>query len=149
MSITISAPTAGDREQWESLYYGYAEFYQVPMNAAILENNWGWINDENFPFFARLAKTDDGDAVGLMHFRAMPSPLRGRMTGFLDDLFVVPENRGTGVVEALFEEMKATAKTEGWPAVRWITAETNYRGRAVYDRLAEKTIWQTYQLPID
>ena len=149
MSITVNMPAAEDRAQWEALYHGYAEFYKMPMTDAVLENNWGWIHDENFPFFARLAKTGDGKAVGLMHYRAMPSPLRGRMVGFLDDLFVLPEHRGTGVVEALFEEMKVTAKAEGWPAVRWITAEDNYRGRAVYDRLAEKTIWQTYQLNID
>ncbi|WP_238377070.1 hypothetical protein [Neptunomonas antarctica] len=37
----------------------------------------------------------------------------------------------------------------GWPLVRWITAENNYRARSVYDKLATKTHWQTYQLAID
>ena len=30
--------------------------------------------------------------------------------------------------------------------VRWITADDNYRGRNVYDRLATRTMWVTYDL---
>lgn len=146
MNITVAPPTPADREQWEALYYGYAEFYEMPMDKAILDNNWNWIFDENFPFYALLAKTDDGKAVGLMHFREMPSPLRGRMVGFLDDLFIPPELRGQGIVETLFTALDQALIEKNLPAIRWITAENNYRGRAVYDRLAEKTHWVTYQM---
>lgn len=148
MNVTVAPPVAADREQWENLYYGYAEFYQVPMNQDILDNNWNWIFDEDFPFYALLAKTDDGKAVGLMHFREMPSPLRGRMVGFLDDLFIPPELRGQGIVEALFKALDQACADKDLPIIRWITAEDNYRGRAVYDRIGEKTHWQTYQMSI-
>jgi hypothetical protein len=30
--------------------------------------------------------------------------------------------------------------------IRWITAENNYRARGVYDRLATRTNWVTYDL---
>ncbi len=30
--------------------------------------------------------------------------------------------------------------------MRWITAEDNYRGRSVYDRVALKTSWITYNI---
>ena len=68
--------------------------------------------------------------------------------GFLDDLFVVPEARGKDVVEALYAELNNFGKEKGWPFVRWITADNNYRARSVYDKIAEKTAWVTYQLDI-
>ncbi|EPJ46282.1 MAG: acetyltransferase [Osedax symbiont Rs2] len=147
MTYTINAPQLEDREQWQRLYYGYAEFYQVPMNQKILDQVWSWIFADEQPFYALIAKDEKGQAVGLMHYRSMPSPLRGATVGFLDDLYVDPGTRGSGVVDLLFERLQQQAKVHSWPFVRWITAENNYRGRAVYDRLAEKTQWQTYQFP--
>lgn len=148
MNITVTPLDKDDREQWQQLYYKYADFYQMPMDEDILDNIWSWIFDDHEDFYALMAKDEDGKALGLMHYRAMPSPLRGKKTGFLDDLYVTPEARGTGVVERLFEKLEADGKAKEWPSIRWITAENNYRGRAVYDRLAEKTIWQTYQLTL-
>ena len=84
-----------------------------------------------------------------MHCRDMVSPLRGAHVGLLDDLFVLPECRGQQVVEQLFVRLEKEAQHHNWTAVRWITAEDNYRARAVYDRLAEQTIWKTYQLNVE
>ncbi len=139
---------SNDREQWEHLYRQYADFYQVPMNRQILATVWAWIQDAQHAFYALGARNKDGALIGFMHYRAMPSPLRGCMVGFLDDLFVDPAQRGTGVVDALFIELEQQAKALGWPLVRWITADNNYRGRGVYDRVAQKTHWLTYQLDI-
>ncbi|MEM7564469.1 MAG: GNAT family N-acetyltransferase [Pseudomonadota bacterium] len=148
MSIQVKPAAETDREEWALLYQGYAEFYQVPMTAEILDTVWHWIHDQANPFFGLIARDDSGRAVGLMHCRQMPSPLRGAMVGFLDDLFVLPEARGQGVVDALYEALNALGQSEGWPFIRWITAENNYRGRAVYDRLSDKTHWVTYQMPV-
>ena len=146
MTVTVGPPLWTDREQWETLYRGYAEFYRVPMTDDILDTVWGWVHDTDNPFFGLVARSADGELLGLMHCRAMPSPLRGVEVGFLDDLFVAEHARGQGVAEALFDALKLLGRAEGWPFVRWITAEDNDRARAVYDRLAEKTHWITYQM---
>jgi len=148
MTITVMAPVAADREQWQQLYYGYAEFYQVPMDQLILDRVWSWIFDKENPFYALIAKDAEGQALGLMHYRAMPSPLRGTEVGFLDDLFVTPQARGCGVVDALFEALQQSAAEQGWPFVRWITAEDNHRAQAVYTKVADKTHWQTWQMAL-
>jgi len=145
-NFTIISPQQDDRLRWEELYRGYAAFYQVPMDQEILDTVWGWIHDDKNAFYALLAKDGEGCAQGLMHYREMPSPLRGKRVGFLDDLFVDPATRGSGVVDALFAELQQQCLQHGWPLIRWITADNNYRGRAVYDRLANKTHWVTYQL---
>ncbi len=100
MTVNVLPISPPDRDDWDALYYGYAEFYQVPMNDEILDTVWGWIHDDDNPFFGLIAKDENGKALGLMHCRQMPSPLRGALVGFLDDLFVVPQARGQGVVES-------------------------------------------------
>ena len=94
---------------------------------------------------AGLVAEQSGQLVGIAHFRGMPSPLRGQMIGFLDDLFVMPESRSAGAA-ALIKAVQATAKGEGWGVVRWITRENNYRARGLYDKLAEKTDWVLYEM---
>lgn len=147
MTIDVSEPTANDRDSWETLYCHYAEFYKVPMNKDILDNVWSWIFDNDNKFYALLAKDGTGKTLGLMHYHEMPSPLRGTAVGFLDDLYVTPESRGLGVVNALFKALEISANRHNWPMVRWITADNNYRGRGVYDKIAERTSWITYQMP--
>lgn len=149
MTITVTNIDLVDREDWAQLYQGYAEFYQVPMNEQILDTVWAWIHDADNPFFGLIAKDQTGKAVGLMHCRQMPSPLRGALVGFLDDLFVDPEARGQGVVEELYVALNQLGEQQGWPFIRWITAENNYRGRAVYDKLSDKTHWVTYQMTVE
>jgi ribosomal protein S18 acetylase RimI-like enzyme len=147
MRVTIRKVTQNDFEAWVKLYHGYADFYQVPMNDEILNNVWTWIFDSSTSFYCLVAELDT-KLVGFMHYRAMPSPLRGKMLGFLDDLYVMPEARGTGVVDKLFDGLKDQAEQNNWPLVRWITAEDNYRGRAYYDKMSDKTKWVTYQIDI-
>ena len=149
MKITVSELNPGDRSQWEKLYCDYADFYNMPMNSRILDTVWSWIFDSNNPFFALIAKNETGEALGFMHCREMPSPLRGTVVGFLDDLYVSPDSRGTGCVQALYAALNHFGKSKGWPFIRWITAEDNYRGRASYDKIAAKTHWLTYQMPVE
>ncbi|MDP6103081.1 MAG: GNAT family N-acetyltransferase, partial [Gammaproteobacteria bacterium] len=90
----------------------------------------------------------EGNLIGIMHYRQMPSPLRGIMVGFLDDLFVQPEYRGSGAVQALFKALKADANDKNWQYVRWITATDNNRARKVYDKISDTIDFVTYQMSV-
>ena len=79
----------------------------------------------------------------------MPSPLRGKLVGFLDDLFVDPDFRGSGAVQLLFKELKFVAAQKNWPYVRWITATNNSRARKVYDKLSDPIDFVTYKMHIN
>lgn len=128
------------------LYKGYAEFYKMPMNDDILDKVWSWIFDEEIKFYAIGIKSSEGELIGFMHFREMPSPLRGSLVGFLDDLYIHPDFRGSGAVQLLFKELKSIAKENNWPYVRWITASDNHRARKVYDKLSGVIDFVTYQM---
>jgi len=135
-----------DREGWERLYRGYAAFYRVETDLGRLDRLFGWLLDPAHVCRGIVALSDDGLLVGLAHFRAMPSPLRGSEIGFLDDLFVDPQARGGGVAEVLLGQVDRIAVEEGWPVVRWITRDNNYRARALYDRLSLRSDWITYEM---
>ena len=114
MTDLIIRPAApGDRAGWEPLFLGYGDFYKVPMTAETLETVWGWIHDPGHVVEALVAERG-GALVGLAHYRAMPSPLRGIEIGFLDDLFVDPAARGAKVGEALLARLNEISAERGW-----------------------------------
>ncbi|MDN5787877.1 MAG: GNAT family N-acetyltransferase [Pseudorhodobacter sp.] len=108
---------------------------------------WSWLMDNASPVKGLVAEMD-GRLLGLAHFRAFARPLSASIGGFLDDLFVSPEARGQQVADALINAVRDHGKAQGWTVIRWITAEDNYRARVVYDRLAEKTRWTTYDIKL-
>ena len=138
-----------DKEEWAKLYHDYAEFYEMEMNEDILDTIWSWIHSPDIKFFSIGIKSSKDELIGFMHFREMPSPLRGKLVGFLDDLFVHPDFRGSGAVQLLFKELKLQANKNNWPYVRWITANDNSRARNVYDQISDPIDFVTYQMPIN
>jgi GNAT superfamily N-acetyltransferase len=96
----------------------------------------------------RVAVAANGDLLGLAHFRAFARPLSASTGGFLDDLFVDPAGRGQAIADQLIDTIATHGRAQGWTVLRWITADDNYRARAVYDRLAEKTKWATYDIKL-
>jgi ribosomal protein S18 acetylase RimI-like enzyme len=145
-SVSIASPTEADKQEWRRLYDGYATFYKREMNDRIADLVWSWIHDPNHVLECLLAKTQEGRVVGLAHVREFPRPSLGLTGGFLDDLFVDPQFRGQGVVDALMRALRELAAERGWAQIRWITAEDNYRARSVYDRVGRRTHWVTYDM---
>ena len=148
--MTASKPVtrslvADDLDQWVVLFRQYAEFYQFPVTAESIAATWSWIMDPDHPVEGICVCIDDR-LQGIAHFRAMPNPLRGRYTGFLDDLFVDPDERGTGRADALLEHVTRIGAERNWIAIRWLTRDDNYRARAFYDKVAELTDWRLYEI---
>lgn len=144
--MKIRRPEAGDRSDWDRLYRGYADFYRVTQTEAMRDRVWGWLHDPAHPTEGLVAQAGDGGLIGLAHFRPFARPLSATTGGFLDDLFVDPAARGSGAAEALIRAVADLGRARGWSVIRWITAEDNYRARGLYDRLAERTRWLTYDI---
>ena len=134
-----------DKKQWEKLYRGYADFYKVEMNDKILQTLWNWLHDKNHEVDGTVYEVDD-KIVAFVHYRRMPSPLRGQNIGFLDDIFVEPEYRGKKIGEKLINRIKEISKSKGWNLVRWITRDDNIRAKSLYNRVSVKTNWDVYEL---
>lgn len=135
MSLTIRPVTAEDRAAWEALFRGYAAFYKTDP-APVLETVWAWATDPAAPYWSEIAWGADGTALGLVQYSLMHRSLSGRQVVYLSDLFTTPEARGQGVGRALIERVRAFARENGYPSVRWLTAEDNAAARKLYDSYA-------------
>lgn len=146
LPIRVVATGPEHRADWDQLYAGYAAFYRVAQTEEMRDRVWSWLMDPEHEVEGLVALDGAGRAVGLAHVRAFARPLSATTGGFLDDLFVAETARGTGAAEALIRRIAEIGHERGWSVIRWITAEDNARARKLYDRLARKTGWVTYDL---
>lgn len=147
-AIRIVPLAAHHHADWERLYAGYATFYKVTQTPEMRAKVWSWLQDPLHEVNCLIAENADGKAIGLAHFRPFARPLSASTGGYLDDLFVDPEARGKRVADTLIAGLAEEGRKRGWSVIRWITNDNNYRGRAVYDRVANLTPWRTYDVPL-
>ena len=137
-----------DKENWIKLYCGYAKFYKVAMNQEILDTLWEWIHNETHDVNA-ICYEFKGKIVGIAHYRTMPRPIKGQYIGFLDDLFVEPEFRGQQIAQKLIIYLKSLSKDNNWDGIRWITHSSNENAKKLYDKIANNTGFELYELKGD
>ena len=137
-----------DKENWAKLYNGYANFYKVPMNKGILDALWNWIHDESHDVKGLCFELEE-KIVGIAHYRTMPRPIKGQYVGFLDDLFIEPNFRGQKIAQKLIDHLKSLSKTNNWNGIRWITHSSNKNAKKLYDKIANNTGFELYELKRD
>jgi len=135
----------GDREQWEALFLAYGVFYKTDFSREVLDGVWGWLMDDAAPVTAIVSASGD-TVLGFAMYRSLPDTFTAKPAWFLDDLYVAPEYRGSGAASALILEVSKRARAQGGGALRWITADDNLTAQKVYNKLAKKTNYVTYEL---
>ncbi|PPL17341.1 GNAT family N-acetyltransferase [Microterricola pindariensis] len=141
---TIRPLSPADEHRWRALFRAYREFYELPESEEVVSRVWGWLMDPRHECEALVAELD-GEVVGFAHLRRFSSPYDGTTGIFLDDLFTAPAARGRGVGRALIGRLTGMAAAEGRSVVQWETAADNYQAQALYDTLATRTSWVTYE----
>ena len=79
----------------------------------------------------------------------MHSALRGAMSCYLSDMYVVPEARRHGGGRAFIDHVLEFARERGLNSVRWLTQEHNQTARRLYDQYAPKTDFVFYSVRPD
>ena len=134
-----------DKDEWRELYQGYANFYQIEISKITLDTVWNWLLDQNHEL-SGLVYEINNKLVAIAHYRRMPSPLRGKDIGFLDDLYVHPDFRGRKIGEEIINKLNHISQEKGWGLIRWITRNDNHNAKSLYDRVANKSTWDVYEL---
>ncbi len=142
--LDIRPLTAADHAAWLPLWQGYQRFYQAEIPAETSAVTWQRFLDPAEPMHAALA-WQDGVAVGLVHFIYHRSCWTVGDYCYLQDLYVAENTRGAGIGRALIEHVYATARDAGASRVHWLTQETNYTGRQLYDRIADRSGFIQYR----
>ena len=145
MSLHIRPLEESDRAEWTRLWTGYLDFYESSVPGEVYDATFTRLIDPAMTDMTALIAEQDGQPCGLVHVIFHRHCWRTEDVCYLQDLFVDPAIRGSGVGRALIEAVYKTADERGSPSVYWLTQEFNYRGRALYDQVASRTPFIKYQ----
>ena len=160
-SLVVRPLAAADEARWRELFRAYRAFYRLEASEEVVSRVWGWLMDPRHECQGLIAETAlseestraaepahaaqaDGGIVAIGHYRRFARPSTGSVGIWLDDLFTDPAARGRGAARALIARLADIAGAEGRSVVRWITRDDNVRAQAVYDQVATRTDWVTY-----
>ncbi len=118
------------------LFIAYQKFYRViadPGKARAFVSDRLRLNDTIF-LLARTESTPTHKALGFAQMIPKLSSASMRRDWVLNDLFVAPEHRRTGIATALMNECLAFAKRTGAAKMSLKTQADNTAARALYER---------------
>jgi len=148
MAIRIAPLQPADATDWRRLWTAYQTFYGVTLSEAVFDRTWQRLLDPAHGMYGALARRDGGPPVGLVHWLRQPTCWDVHDSCYLQDLYVDPALRSGGVGGALIAHVVADAAGFGAAQVRWLTHETNAQARSLYDRVATRSGFVDYRIPI-
>lgn len=148
MSTLIRPLRPEDEPGWRSLWTGYLAFYDTTVPEAVYASTFARLLGSDPQDFSCLIAEADGRPVGLAHYLFHRHGWKIENTCYLQDLYVAPEARGTGLGRMLIEAVYAAADAAGAPSVYWLTQDFNHTARQLYDRVGKVTPFIRYIRPL-
>lgn len=142
--ITIRPLQPSDRADWNRLWTGYLDYYETSVPQAVYDSTFARLLGNDPQDFNGLIALVDGRAMGLTHYLFHRHCWKIENVCYLQDLYVDPQARGTGLGRRLIEAVYAAADANGTPAVYWLTQDFNKTGRQLYDRIGKLTPFIRY-----
>ena len=149
--IDVRAARPGDAELIVGFIRALAEYekllHEVKVDAAAVA---AALFVERPRAFCDIAE-QDGAPVGFALWFYNFSTFEGRCGIYLEDLFVMPEARGSGAGLALMRRLAQRCRDEALPRLEWAVLDWNAPTIAFYDRLGAttKSEWITRSLSGD
>ncbi|MEL6688929.1 MAG: GNAT family N-acetyltransferase [Pseudomonadota bacterium] len=143
--VVLRRPRAADFNEWSGLWAAYLAFYETSRDETVHRTLFDRLLSDDPRQFQAFVAERDGALLGLVHYVLHPHGWRIEDTCYLQDLYVSPDARGTGLGRKLIEAVYAAADEAGNPSVYWLTQDFNTEARQLYDRVAELTPFIRYQ----
>lgn len=124
-----------DYQQWLPLWQAYLMFYESEVPEGTSEITFSRFLDPNEPVWCLVAETDDHKLIGISQYLTHRTTWNEADTLYLNDLFVDPTSRRSGVGAELIRATADKAREKGASSMYWTTRENNYRARALYDKI--------------
>lgn len=145
--VLISPPLESNRTVWASLYRDFAESQGVAQTDAMRDTVWQWLVDPDHSVEGVVVQSTEGEPIGLAHFREFACPLSAAEALFLDDFYIAPAARGSGIARLLLGTVVQIARGRGLPVVRLLCNEANFRARAFYEPVSVRLDQVIYDIP--
>lgn len=142
--VLVRRLSPDDREDWRRLWKGYLDYYERRVPEAVQNSTFTRLLGDDPRDFNGLLAMVDGRAMGLAHYLFHRHCWKIEDVCYLQDLYVAPEARGTGLARRLIEAVYDAADANGTPAVYWLTQDFNREGRRLYDRVGRRTDFIRY-----
>ena len=148
MSVAIRPAVPGDEAEILRMIRALAAFEREPdaviaTEAMLAENLFG----EGAHVHAHIAE-QEGRAVGMALWFLNFSTWTGRPGLYLEDLFVDPATRKSGVAKALMVALAEEAMARGCSRMDWAVLDWNVEAMAFYERIGAKRHegWQPWRI---
>jgi ribosomal protein S18 acetylase RimI-like enzyme len=155
---TLRKLTPQDHARWQTLWDAYTRFYEREPSPAITAHLWQRIHaapqssaaaaHASVHAIAAVQTTASGQEhiVGIAHY--LPHENTSQLTPvcYLQDLYVDPAARASGVGKQVIDWLITECKAQNWSALYWNTRETNYRARALYDKYVPQSGFLVYRI---
>ncbi len=145
--IVIRPLEARDAADWRALWTDYLAFYETSVPDRVKDSTFDRLLGDDPRDFNGLVADSAGRMRGLVHFLFHRHAWKVEDVCYLQDLFVAPEARGSGLGRALIEAVYDAADARGAPSVYWLTQDFNAAARTLYDRVGVLTPFIKYQRP--
>jgi GNAT superfamily N-acetyltransferase len=151
MSVTIRPLGANDVPRLLELVDGLADYEKLARPDADARARLAADAMANPPRFLTLLADVDGTAVGYAVYFFTYSSFRAQPSLYLEDLFVLPGQRGRGAGISLFRACAAEAIVQGCGRMEWQVLSWNAPSIEFYDRLGARHMvdWLPYRLDGD
>jgi ribosomal protein S18 acetylase RimI-like enzyme len=146
--MNIAVVAEADLADLLPLMRAYCDFYKVaPGDAELLALARALLADPDCEGFQLIARDSEGRALGFATVYWGWSTLAAARTATMNDLYVHPDARGSGLAEALIEECRVRSGHRGAVSMGWQTAKDNARAQRVYERVgARRDEWVDYSV---
>ena len=143
-SFEIRKLSDNDFINWKMLWKQYLEFYQSSVEDIVYVTTFKRLISSNHLSQNALVANEDKNLIGLVHFIYHPHNWKIEDVCYLQDLFVSPTLRGTGVGRALIEAVYSDADKNKTSTVYWLTQDSNQQARKLYDNIGSVTSFIKY-----
>ena len=145
MAVAVRGVQARDEAEWRRLWTQYLAYYEAGASEEVFQETFRRLLSAGPGEFRGLVAEDEtGRLVGIAHYLFHRHCWRIENVTYLQDLFVDPVSRGSGVGRALIEAVYDEADAAGAPSVYWLTEEFNSTARLLYNRVGRSTPFIKY-----
>jgi GNAT superfamily N-acetyltransferase len=149
--VLVRLARGEDLDGWLPLWNGYNAFYgregPTALPDSVTADRWATFLAPDTAMWSLVACRGDR-LVGLANYLFHPSTTDLAPSCYLQDLFTASGLRGAGVGAALIEGVAERARLAGSTNIYWQTHHTNATAMRLYDRVAARSEFLIYQLPL-
>jgi GNAT superfamily N-acetyltransferase len=141
----IRALQEGDFPAWRELWKAYLNFYRAELSAGVTEASFKRLYQQTDGLLGLVGEDEPGTLQGFVHLVFHPSTWSTAPYCYVEDLYVSPGARGTGVAKQLLQSAFAEADRRGASRTYWETQAFNGAARSLYDQVAHLSSFVIYE----